>query len=112
MASGAVRVTPNFRVTQTLMPLKILCGPYRAPGSNTAAWVVQSFLHEVAVAAGKKHDEFLVELFSRVCTTVIAESDGDIAAHPGGRRSWWWRLWRASAWPPSGSPPGPMSIRA
>ena len=55
--------TPNFRVTQTLMPLKVLCGPYRAPGSNTAAWVAQSFLHEVAVASGKKHDEFLIELF-------------------------------------------------
>jgi isoquinoline 1-oxidoreductase beta subunit len=57
--------TPNFRVTMTLMPLKIPCGPYRAPGSNTAAWVVQSFMHEVAVAAGKKHDEFLIEVFGQ-----------------------------------------------
>src|SRR5690606_28934783 len=57
--------TPNFRVTQTLKPLKIPCGPYRAPGSNTAAYVVQSFMHEVAVAAGKRHDEFLIDVFNQ-----------------------------------------------
>lgn len=57
--------TPNFRVSQSLMPLKIPTGPYRAPGSNTAAWVVQSFLHEVAVASGKRHDEFLIEVFGQ-----------------------------------------------
>ncbi len=45
------------------MPTKIPCGPFRAPGSNTAAWVVQSFLHEVSTAAGKDHGEFLIELF-------------------------------------------------
>ena len=47
------------------MPLMIPCGPYRAPGSNTAAYVVQSFMHEVAVAAGKRHDEFLIEVFNQ-----------------------------------------------
>lgn len=57
--------TPNYRVTQTLMPLMIPCGPYRAPGSNTAAYVVQSFMHEVAVAAGRRHDEFLIDVFSQ-----------------------------------------------
>jgi isoquinoline 1-oxidoreductase beta subunit len=57
--------SPNFRVSQSLMPLKIPTGPYRAPGSNTAAWVVQSFMHEVAVASGKRHDEFLIEVFGQ-----------------------------------------------
>ncbi len=57
--------TPNHRFTQTLIPTKIPCGPFRAPGSNTAAWVVQSFLHEVSTAAGKDHGEFLIELFGR-----------------------------------------------
>jgi isoquinoline 1-oxidoreductase beta subunit len=67
--------TPNFRVTQSLMPLKIPTGPYRAPGSNTAAWVVQSFMHEVAVASGRRHDEFLIEVFGQ---------QQQAAAPPGG----------------------------
>ncbi len=57
--------TPNHRFTQTLMPSKIPCGPFRAPGSNTAAWVVQSFLHEVSTAAKRDHAEFLIDLFGR-----------------------------------------------
>jgi isoquinoline 1-oxidoreductase beta subunit len=57
--------TPNYRLTQTLFPLQVPCGPYRAPGSNTAAYVVQCFLHEVAVASGRRHDEFLIDVFSQ-----------------------------------------------
>jgi isoquinoline 1-oxidoreductase beta subunit len=57
--------TPNYRLTQTLFPLQVPCGPYRAPGSNTAAYVVQCFLHEVAVASGRPHDEFLIDVFSQ-----------------------------------------------
>jgi isoquinoline 1-oxidoreductase beta subunit len=78
--------TPNYRVTQTLMPLKILCGPYRAPGSNTAAWVAQSFLHEVAVASGKKHDEFLVELFGQQQAAPAAPGAGPPGGGGGGLR--------------------------
>ncbi len=57
--------TPNHLLTQTLLPLRIPCGMWRAPGSNTAAFVVQSFLHEVAVAAGRNHAEFLIDLFGQ-----------------------------------------------
>jgi isoquinoline 1-oxidoreductase beta subunit len=57
--------TPNYRLTQTLFPLKVPCGPYRAPTANTTAYVVQSFMHEVAVASGKRHDEFLIDVFSQ-----------------------------------------------
>jgi isoquinoline 1-oxidoreductase beta subunit len=55
--------TPNYRASQTMLPLMIPCGPWRAPGSNTAGWVVQSFLHEMAVAAKRDHVEFLLEVF-------------------------------------------------
>jgi isoquinoline 1-oxidoreductase beta subunit len=48
--------TPNYRASQTLLPLQIPCGPWRAPGSNTAGWVVQSFMHEMSVAAKRDHD--------------------------------------------------------
>jgi isoquinoline 1-oxidoreductase beta subunit len=52
---------PNHRLTQTLLPWRTPCGPWRAPGSNVFAFVVQSFLHELAVAAGRDHLEFLLE---------------------------------------------------
>jgi isoquinoline 1-oxidoreductase beta subunit len=57
--------TPNYRASQTLLPLMIPCGPWRAPGSNTAGWVVQSFMHELSVAAGRDHGEFLLEVFGQ-----------------------------------------------
>jgi isoquinoline 1-oxidoreductase beta subunit len=52
----------NFRITQTLLPLGTPCGPWRAPRSNGIAFAVQSFLHELAVAAGRDHLEFLLEV--------------------------------------------------
>ncbi|MBX3707591.1 MAG: xanthine dehydrogenase family protein molybdopterin-binding subunit [Pseudomonadales bacterium] len=53
---------PNYRITQTLLPWQTPCGPWRAPGSNVIAFAHQSFLHELAVAAGRDHLEFLLEL--------------------------------------------------
>jgi isoquinoline 1-oxidoreductase beta subunit len=55
--------SPNYRMTQSITPIKTPCGPWRAPGSNTAAWVVQSFMHEVSTLAGRDHAEFLLEVF-------------------------------------------------
>jgi isoquinoline 1-oxidoreductase beta subunit len=55
--------SPNYRMTQSITPIKTPCGPWRAPGSNTAAWVVQSFMHEVSTLAGRDHAEFLLAVF-------------------------------------------------
>ncbi|NBU24145.1 MAG: xanthine dehydrogenase family protein molybdopterin-binding subunit [Gammaproteobacteria bacterium] len=55
----------DYRASQSFLPLSTPVVWWRAPGSNTMAWVQQSFLHEVAVAAGRDHVEFLVELFGR-----------------------------------------------
>lgn len=52
----------SFRLSQSMLPLKTRCGLLRAPESNTAAWAVQSFLHEMAVAAGRDHLEFLLDI--------------------------------------------------
>ncbi|MCB1645949.1 MAG: xanthine dehydrogenase family protein molybdopterin-binding subunit [Pseudomonadales bacterium] len=52
----------NVRGMMTNMDIGTPCGPWRAPGSNTHAFVVQSFIHELAVAAGRDHLEFLLEL--------------------------------------------------
>lgn len=67
---------PRYRASQTLMPLRMPTGSWRAPGANTAAWVVQSFLHELSTAAKRDHVEFLLELVS-------ARPDGSVA--PTGR---------------------------
>ncbi len=53
---------PNVRLTQTLLNSGTPTGPLRAPRSNAIAFAVQCFLHELAVAAGRDHVEFLLEL--------------------------------------------------
>ena len=52
----------NARIKLSLMEIATPCGPWRAPGSNTNAFVEQSFIHELAVLAGRDHLEFLLEL--------------------------------------------------
>jgi len=56
-------VLENARVRQSLMPIDTMCGAWRAPSSNTNAFVEQSFIHELAELAGRDHLEFLLELF-------------------------------------------------
>lgn len=51
----------NFRISQTMLPWSTPTGPWRAPRSNALAFVIQSFLHELATAAGRDHLEFLLE---------------------------------------------------
>ena len=53
----------NARIRQSLIPIDTMCGAWRAPGSNTNAFVEQSFIHELAELAGRDHLEFLLELF-------------------------------------------------
>src|SRR5690606_8774023 len=55
-------VLPNARLVQSMIPTKLPTGPWRAPGSNAIAFAIQSFLHECAVAAGRDHLEFLLEV--------------------------------------------------
>ena len=55
----------HFRITQTMLPLGTPCGPWRAPRSNGIAFAVQSFIHELAEAAGRDHLEFLLEIMGR-----------------------------------------------
>lgn len=55
-------VLPNVKITQTLFQNAIPTGPMRAPSSNAIAFPIQSFIHELAVAAGRDHVEFLLEL--------------------------------------------------
>jgi isoquinoline 1-oxidoreductase beta subunit len=52
----------NVRGTRTNLPIKTPTGPWRAPGANTMSWPIQSFIHELAHAAGRDHVEFLLEI--------------------------------------------------
>ena len=58
-------MAPNVRYAVSLMPLQIPCGAWRAPTDNVQMFVAGSFLHELSVAAGRDHVEFLLEWFSR-----------------------------------------------
>lgn len=52
----------TVRGTNTMIDIGTPCGPWRAPGSNTHAFVVQSFINELALLAGRDHLEFLLEI--------------------------------------------------
>jgi CO/xanthine dehydrogenase Mo-binding subunit len=79
--AGAV---DNYLAEDWSIPSNITVGAFRAPGSNFNAAAEQSFLDEVAEAAGRDPIEFRLELLKRAQEDPVGErNDYDAARYAG-----------------------------
>ena len=78
------RFVANFAFHASIMPTSVPTGNLRAPRANASVFVVQSFLDELAHAAGKDRLRFAVDLLGAART--VAGADGRDAFDVGRMR--------------------------
>jgi isoquinoline 1-oxidoreductase subunit beta len=66
---------PHYALYTSAIPLMLRTGYLRAPGNNAYAFVGQSFLDELAVAAGRDPLEFQLEILSNKMVPVPGEEN-------------------------------------
>ena len=90
------RFVPHFRLEASRIPFGIPTGPLRAPGSNAFAFVFQSFLDELAVAAGQDPVRFRLDLLGE--PRLVANPDGKAGYHAGRMRAVLEKAAEVSGW--------------
>ncbi len=68
-------LAPHYALYTSAIPLMLRTGYLRAPGNNAYAFVGQSFLDELAVAAGRDPLEFQLEILSNQMIPVPGEEN-------------------------------------
>ena len=76
------RFIQNYLLYNSTIESKVPTGPMRAPGSNGVAFAIQSFIDELAAAAGKDPLQFRIDLLSQ---PLVLPPPADPNAAAGGR---------------------------